>query len=1084
MSKRILSLVLTLALVLGSFSMAFADHADTTLTPQQKIDRLVEMGFVKGKDASGSDLDLQSPIKRSETSAIVSRALLSGGDKSMEAVEAEIERSRYSSRFTDVSLNSWYNPYVNVSVQEGIVEGYPNGEFRPERDIKYSEVITMMVRVLGEQPTPGVKYPDNYIGKARELGILDDIKVDYVGQAQRQGVFELLYNTLTSKGIGNYNIDKVLVLENNRVESIGANEIVVEVIKEVQRANFVDGSRNEADKEARRGQQLRITVDNAKVGEVEDLLGKVIDLTYDKTNKAVAVKLDNTYEYVSGEISLDSKSVKVDGRTYTVLKDEQYKNNDERIFNTYVNNEAFTYDAAYKKFTKGLDFGRVTIKNGKVLFIDGFEFQDIAPIKEVKNDGKEIIVYNDVNDGGEKRIELDDKVQVISFENRTFHKMDKKDIAKLDVIHVGVDTKGNKAVVVREDAQVNGTYDKVVEYTDRTVVVVDGKEYKILDLEAKRPVYSANSKDFYTLRSSQASNVLKGFNKEKVTVLRDVNGDLQYIGGEIEFGEFVGLLERVVGREARVLKSDNSTTDYTATLDSQFDNIPGTTGHQNLQQFNRGDLVFVSANKADIDKMTLLSKYNEILKTASVDKDLRYVTVDGKPYRVFDRTNVFVRNTKADGSIELFATSIANVQKYAGANLQAKVITDETYAKEVDSRYVYNPSNNIAHTIVFSDVSIKKESNTKFAEITSISNKYEEVGVKYADGTTETFAINTSTDAYKVLRNRDVVVGDIVELSLDKNNAKSLLDISTRADNIIKVNAAGKIVKSYDSRNRVLTLVGDNTKYYLTDETANFIKGSIEEDKTSVAVVFETIPNTDGAEAFVKAIAERTSTAPVKGKGILKDVLKGENGKVILKVNDGTTIEKLYQFIGNANDVIRVEGFKGTEIDFDLQTLNNVEYAFNVRQLTTSISPEAQTVMNQISALTPVSNLTLADEAKVIAAKNAYNALTTAQKAEVTNASILNDAEARIAALKGETTITAANIEETKNVGFGMFGVKINLPAGVSSAKIVKVDANAQDVTINNGSYTTVAGEHNPGNNQFTIEFVADGTTKTVTVTK
>lgn len=916
MSKRILSLVLTLALVLGSFSMAFADHAEGTLTPEEKIDRLVEMGFVRGKDVGGSDLDLESPIKRSETATIVSKALISGGDKDMDAVEKEIERSRYTSRFSDVPVSQWYNPYVNVAVQEAVVSGYPDGTFRPDRDIKYSEVITMMVRVLEETPIAGIGYPDNYIGKARQLGILDDINVDYTGKAQRQGVFELLYNTLTSKGIGNYNIDKVLVLENNRVESIGENEIVVEVIKEVQRANFVSGSR---DPQERRGDQLKITVDNDKVGEVEDLLGKVVDLTYDAKNKAIAVKLDDSYEYVSGKVELDSKSAKVNGKSYTVLKEEQYQNDDERIFNTYINNEDFAYDKAYKDNPK-LDFANVTIKNGKVIFIDGFAFDDIAPVKEVNKDGKEITVYNDMNDGGEKKIELD-KETVVSFDG-SFHRMDKKDIKKLDVIHVATDSKGNKAVVVRQDAQVNGKYDKVVEYRNETVVVVDGKEYEILDVDYKRPVYSADSKEFRTLHSKYASSDLKGFKDEKVTLLRDVNGDLQYIGAEVEFGEFVGLIDRVVGKEARVLKRDNTKADYTATLDSKLGDL--STGHKNLQSYTRGDLVFVSADKEEIDTMELLSPYNEKGSEVTIDKGLKYVTQGNVDYRVFDRTNVFVRNNNGE---EIYATTLENIEKNATGTLTAKIITDFDYS-QVDPRFNYDKSTNIINTIVFTDIEIEKDLNYKKAEITSISNRYEQIDVRYADGSTATFDINKDSKAYDALSrlNDRVQVGDIVDLGTLKTDSK-VLDTITR---LIRVTDQGKAIESYNPRTKELKLANDSRTYFLTSETANFVKGSLEKGMP-VAIY------TDGS-SFVEAIATRSLEAGQEQTRILDKAVETDN-KTILTI-DG----QLYQYAGPLSDV---SGLVGKAITFKSQTLNGVNYIYDIKLADGEVvdpDPEEKTV--------------------------------------------------------------------------------------------------------------------------------------------
>lgn len=921
-TKRILSLVLTLTLILGSFSFAFADTAiqpKADLTTEQKIAELVRLGFVKGDELG--NLNLDKKITRAETATIVAKAVVSGGEKDMAEVEKEIEKSRYQSRFSDVPADNWANPYINVSVQEGIVKGYPDNSFKPANNITYAEVITMMVNVLGQEPTPGVNWPDNYIGKARALGILEGIDVNYKGEAIRGGVFELLYNTLTENAVGQYNIDKVIVLENNRVESIGANEIVVEVIREIQRANFI---KNPTDK-AQRGDQMRIVVPT-EVGEVEDLLGKVIDLSYDATNKAVRVQLDNTYQYLSGKIALDTKSLTVDEKAYTVLKEEQYQNSDERIFSTYINNEDYTYDKAYKEMPV-LDFGRVTIKNGKVLFIDAFAFEDIAPVKEVNKEGKEIVVYNDMNDGGVKTISLD-KEKVISFKDGKFTQMNIKDISKLDVLHVSkADSKGNKAVVVREDAIAMGTYEKVTEYKNKTVVVVDGKEYAILDVNYKRPVYSVKANEFRTLYKNSASYDLKGFKNEKVTVLKDINGDLQYIGAEIEFGEFVGLVDKIVGKEARILKGDQSTSDYTATLDTVLETkkINGElTNHQNLNLFNRGDLVFVAADKTQLDAMKILSPVSDdkdITKTSKItkiDPSLRFISVEGRvsDYRVFDRTNIFVRNNNGE---YIAATTLANVEKNVRAKitagtLRAVVISDADYAAK-SPRYNYGSDANIAHSIVFIDVDVAKELNYRNAEVTSINNRYEQITVRYSDGTVATLNINKSSEAYKALNGTlitgRVQVGDIVELGTSKTNTDTVENI----DRLINVDETGYKVKSYNPNTRVLVLE-NGMEYFLTTSTDNFIKGSLEAGK-EVAVETDAV-----GSKYVVAIADRTVKAPTEQTQVLQKAVETD-GRTILTI-DG----QLYQYAGPVSDVAN---FVGKSITFKSQLLNNVNYIYDIK---------------------------------------------------------------------------------------------------------------------------------------------------------
>lgn len=889
MNKRILSLVLVLTLVLGSFSFAFAD---TGLTAAQKIEELKRLGFVKGNETG--DLMLDKNIDRASTAVIVAKALEAGDGKTEEQIEASIKKSDYQGKFPDVKTSHWANAYINNAVERGIVKGTDKGTFLPDQDITYAEVITMMVQVLGLDVDKNVSWPENYIGAARKAGILDGINSNYRANADREGVFVLLYNTVTTNKVGNYQIDKVLVLENNRVESIGKNELVVEVIKEVQRANFVGDSRS--NKDTGRGEQLRITLPSS-VGDAEDLLGKVVDLSYDKDNNAVRVQEDKTYQVKVGKIELEEKSLVVGDNTYTVLKDDRYKGNDERIFSTYINNQAFTYEKAYDKFydkdskKAALDFGRVTIKNGKVLFVDAFKFDDIAPVKEVKKDGAEVIVYNDINDGGEKRIELDKEKIVSVNKDGKFSIIDKADIEKLDVIHVGTDTKDNKAVVVRQDAKVNGTYEKVVEKKSGVFVVVDEKEYKILTNKAKQPVYAYDSKEFRKLEARDASSDLKEFKNEKSTVLLDVNGDLQYLGSEIKFGEFVSLVDRIVGKEARVLKVDDTKTDYTTTLDSKLGDK--STGHQSLQSYDKGDLVFIAADKENIDTMKLFSKYDEAGKEVkSIDKDLKYIDLDGTEYRVLDRTNVFVRTLDSKGNVDkMYATTLKNIEKNAkdeilAGKVKAVVKTDEQY-NNLDPRRTFDKgtlgAKKIANTIIFTEVTLKSDLDTEIAEITHITNRYEEIDVKFADGTKKTYKVEKDSKAYDALKG-NVVVGDIVELGITKNDDKLVKEITT----LIEKNASGQKITSYNERTREVEIGGKT--YYTTRDTANFVKNGLEEG------IFVAI-HPDGPDRdYIKAVAEKKASNSTDSKGKITYINAGKTSfevdGIIVNINTTTVLKE------------------------------------------------------------------------------------------------------------------------------------------------------------------------------------------------
>lgn len=57
-----------------------------------------------------------------------------------------------TNRYSDVAATSWYNTAVSTLSSMGIITGYPDGTFDPQRDITRAETITLVNRILNRQP--------------------------------------------------------------------------------------------------------------------------------------------------------------------------------------------------------------------------------------------------------------------------------------------------------------------------------------------------------------------------------------------------------------------------------------------------------------------------------------------------------------------------------------------------------------------------------------------------------------------------------------------------------------------------------------------------------------------------------------------------------------------------------------------------------------------------------------------------------------------------------------------------------------------------------------------------------------------
>ena len=193
--RKILSLVLVLALVLGSFAFTFAAAPSDVIGEdcEDAVNVLKELGVVSGyPDGSFKPAGI---VTRGEMAKFVIAAL------GLEDYAAG------TSGFSDMAGN-WSDKYVAYAVSLGIINGYPDGTFKPNNTVSYDEAAKMLVAALGYTPDSLVgAWPVNWVTKAKVLGILDGIKAGSAG-ANRGDIAIMVYQTL-DQSIGKTDKDGV-----------------------------------------------------------------------------------------------------------------------------------------------------------------------------------------------------------------------------------------------------------------------------------------------------------------------------------------------------------------------------------------------------------------------------------------------------------------------------------------------------------------------------------------------------------------------------------------------------------------------------------------------------------------------------------------------------------------------------------------------------------------------------------------------------------------------------------------------------------------------------------------------------------
>lgn len=189
--KKVIALVAVFAMLISTvaFAQTFTD-VSTEDSSYEAIETLNKLGILTGDDNDGDgnyDFRPNDTITRAEVAVIVARIQ---GNTGSVAQTATI--------FNDVPSSHWASGYIAMASNQGIVNGYGDGNFGPEDPVKYEEVIKMLMETLGWKPFADANggYPTGYLAAAQRADILGGVSGS-VGEAAPRGVVaQLTYNAI------------------------------------------------------------------------------------------------------------------------------------------------------------------------------------------------------------------------------------------------------------------------------------------------------------------------------------------------------------------------------------------------------------------------------------------------------------------------------------------------------------------------------------------------------------------------------------------------------------------------------------------------------------------------------------------------------------------------------------------------------------------------------------------------------------------------------------------------------------------------------------------------------------------------
>ena len=225
------------------------------------------------------------------------------------AMNGEEELGLYSTVtiFPDAKPSHWASAYINMASRKGIIAGFPDGKFHPERSVTVGQAVTILLRMLGyEDKDIGGVWPASYMAVGATVGLTDGVGTNGNAALTRGQAAQLFLNLLRAdmKEKGSYLSslnatvleDQVLVTSSatgpdglETAMKLASGETVYQMASGKASNGALNGLRgtlvlNKSGKVITfvpdaMGGQTTITVASAKAGQIVDVSGAVYTVT-------------------------------------------------------------------------------------------------------------------------------------------------------------------------------------------------------------------------------------------------------------------------------------------------------------------------------------------------------------------------------------------------------------------------------------------------------------------------------------------------------------------------------------------------------------------------------------------------------------------------------------------------------------------------------------------------------------------------------------------------------------------------------------------------------------------------------------
>lgn len=183
--KKLLSLVLAAAVLLGCLPAAFAASAAS----ESVVEQVIRAAGIMVGDTSGN-LNLDKSVTRAEYAKMLVAA---------STYKDKVAGTSNVSPFSDVPYTHWAAGYIKTAVQQGWLTGYLDGSYKPDKTVTLEEAATGCLKLLGYTTEDfSGSYPYGQLALYQSLGLDTGVTASQGTTMTRRNMMYLFYNLLNA----------------------------------------------------------------------------------------------------------------------------------------------------------------------------------------------------------------------------------------------------------------------------------------------------------------------------------------------------------------------------------------------------------------------------------------------------------------------------------------------------------------------------------------------------------------------------------------------------------------------------------------------------------------------------------------------------------------------------------------------------------------------------------------------------------------------------------------------------------------------------------------------------------------------